>query len=149
MKDTTAKNFMAIAQEIAQLSNDWHTKVGAVFVKNNCVLSTGYNASPVGLDESLIPTKNGATLLEQKNTFMVHAELNAVLNYSGCISDFKGSTIYVTICPCSQCAKMLIQLGVKKVIYLEDYHRQEETTAAKFLFKMCHIDCEQFVKGEN
>lgn len=147
--DKHAKYFMHIARTVAQLSNDWHTKVGAVFVKNDTVLSTGYNASPYNFDESLIPTQNGNTLIDQKNTYMVHAELNALLNYTGCITDLQDSTVYVTICPCSQCAKMLAQLKVRKVIYLEDYHRIEETNAAKYIFKVCKIECQKFDEGDN
>lgn len=141
------KNYINIAQEVAQLSNDWHTKVGAVFVKNNKILSTGYNSSPIGFDTSLIPKNNGETLIQQKNTYMIHAEMNAILNYKGNITDLKGSTIYVTLCPCSQCAKILIQLGVEKVVYLEEYLKQE-TMTAKYMFSICNIICQQYNKGE-
>ena len=132
--------FMNIAKETAKLSKDPNTKVGAVLVKNKKIKSVGYNGAPRTFPDDLVPKKDGDTLIQKKNTYMCHAELNAILNYDEKSSDLEGSTLYTTISPCSNCAKMLAQIGIKEVIYLEEYHRSEETDAAKYIFNVCGID---------
>ena len=132
--------FMTVAKDTAQLSKDPNTKVGAVLVKNRRIKSTGFNGAPQSFPDELVPQVNGDKLIEQKNTFMCHAELNAVLNYDGKVSDLSECTLYTTVSPCSHCAKMLAQVGIKEVIYLEEYHRSEETDAAKYIFKVCGVD---------
>ena len=132
--------FMTVAKDTAQLSKDPNTKVGAVLVKNRRIKSTGFNGAPQSFPDELVPQVSGDKLIEQKNTFMCHAELNAVLNYDGKVSDLSECTLYTTISPCSHCAKMLAEVGIKRVIYLEEYHRSEETDAAKYIFKVCGVD---------
>ena len=75
---------------------------------------------------------------------MVHAELNSVLNYDGQISDLRGADIYVTVSPCTKCACMLAQIGIKRVIYKEKYHREEESNTAEYILNTCGIEYIKF-----
>lgn len=138
------KYFMDAAELSAQLSKDPKTKVGAVIVNNKRIKSTGYNGAPSNFPDEYVPIENGERLIEKKNTFMCHAELNAVLNYDGKISDLKDSTMYVTVSPCSHCACMLSQVGIKQIIYKEKYHREEEVEAAEYIFNICGIELIDF-----
>ena len=143
------KYFMSVAESSAQLSKDPITKVGAVLVKNRRIKSTGFNGAPQSFPDELVPTENGEHLIDQKNTYMCHAELNAVLNYDGNITDLKDSDIYVTVSPCSKCACMLAQVGVKRVIYKEKYHRAEETDATEYILNNCgdeYVSYDKFCK---
>lgn len=150
MNNRWPKYFMTVAEESSKLSKDNHTKVGAVIVNNKRIKSTGYNGAPQSFPDELVPENNdGETLIEKKNTYMCHAELNAILNYDGQISDLNGSDLYVTVSPCSRCACMIAQVGIKRVIYKEKYHRSEETTAAEYILNKCGveiIDYESFEK---
>lgn len=133
--------FMKSACNAAELSKDPNTKVGAIIVSNRQIKSTGFNGAPKNFPDELVPTTNdGETLIEKKNTFMCHAELNAILNYDGRIADLKNADVYVTVSPCSHCACMLSQVGIKNVIYKEKYHRKEETDAAEYIFKTCGVN---------
>lgn len=137
--------FMTVAEDSAKLSKDPKTKVGAVLVNNKKIKSIGYNGAPRNFPDDLVPTDSESEhLVNQKNTYMCHAELNAVLNYDNKISDLTGATLYVTISPCSKCACMLAQVGIKEVIYKEKYHRVEETSAAEYIFDTCGITYTKF-----
>lgn len=135
--------FMSIAEETAKLSRDPKTKVGAVIVHNKRVKSAGYNGAPSSFPDELVPWDSVETdeLINQKNTYMCHAELNAILNYDGKISDLKDTTMYTTVSPCSRCACMIAQVGIKKVIYKEKYHRKTETDTTDRIFDICGIEC--------
>ncbi len=144
--------FMSVAEETAKLSKDPRTHVGAVIVHDKRIKSCGYNGAPKSFPDELVPSDSeNEHLINQKNTYMCHAEMNAILNYDGKISDIKDSTIYVTVSPCSRCACMLAQVGVKKVIYKEKYHKSEETNASEYILNKCGIDCVSYdeVKDEN
>ena len=145
--------FMNLAKETSYRSRDTHTKVGACIIKDNKILSLGYNGAPRLFDDSLIPMSNtdinSDSLLEQKNTYMIHAEVNAILNYGGILSDLKNSTIYTTVSPCHECAKVLAQVGIKKIIYLQKYHRTNICEASEYILKQCGIEIEQFNKKGN
>jgi len=133
--------FMMVARESAMLSRDPNTKVGAVIVNNKRIKSTGFNGAPSTFPDDLVPIDSKSEhLIDQKNTYMCHAELNAILNYDGKISDLKDATMYVTVSPCSRCACMLAQVGIKKIIYKEKYHRLEETTAAERILDVCGVE---------
>lgn len=141
--------FMNIAIETAKLSKDPSHKVGAVLVKDKHVKSIGYNGAPHGFPDELVPLDNKSEeLINQKRSYMCHAELNSVLNYDGQLSDLKGSTIYVTLSPCYNCALLLAQLGIKEVIYLEKYHKEEINKVTENIFTKCHIKMTQFKGGE-
>lgn len=133
--------FMSIADNTANLSKDPRTKVGAVIVKNKKIKSIGYNGAPKTFPDNLVPTDNsGKTLKEKKNTYMCHAELNSILNYDGLISDLSGATMYITLSPCSKCACLLAQVGIKKIIYKKKYDKKEETEATDYIFEKCGIE---------
>lgn len=137
--------FMHLAEESALRSKDPNTKVGACIVKDNRVLSLGYNGAPRGFDDDLVPLGRGSNLplVQRKNTFMCHAELNSILNYRGSLSDLEGASIYITLSPCHECAKALAQLKIKEVIYKEEYHKKEVVDISKFIFKQCKINYRQ------
>lgn len=132
--------FMSIAIETSKRSNDPKTKVGACIVKNKQLLSLGYNDKLKNFPGNIIPNSSDSTVLkENKNSYMVHAEINAILNYPGNLKDLKNSIIYTTLSPCYECTKILIQLGIKKVIYLNEYHRQEVWNMSKLLLDTMNI----------
>ena len=109
--------FMGVAKLAARRSKDPNTQVGACIVsQDNIIISTGYNGMPKGCSDDEFPWgREGA---ETKYPFVVHAELNAILNASG--RDLRGSRVYVALFPCNECAKAIIQSGVKEVVYLSD-----------------------------
>ena len=109
--------FMGIAMLAARRSKDPSTQVGACIVsQDNIIISTGYNGMPKGCSDDEFPWER--TGAETKYPYVVHAELNAILNANG--RDLRGSRIYVALFPCNECAKAIIQSGVKEVIYLSD-----------------------------
>ena len=114
--------FMGIAQLSALRSKDPSTQVGACIVDDNHkVVSIGYNGMPSGIDEDNIAWGHGEGL-ESKYLYVCHAEFNAILNTRGG-AGLKNCTIYVTLFPCNECAKAIIQTGIKHVVYLDDkYH---------------------------
>ena len=114
--------FMGVALLASQRSKDPSTQVGACIVDSEKrILSTGYNGFPHGCSDDDFPWNRDESLGETKYRFVVHAELNAILNASG--KSLAGSTLYVGLFPCNECAKAIIQAGIKEVIYLSDkYH---------------------------
>ncbi len=109
--------FMGVAKLAAHRSKDPSTQVGACIVsQDNIIISTGYNGMPKGCSDDEFPwDRDGA---ETKYPYVVHAELNAILNANG--RDLRDSRVYVALFPCNECAKAIIQSGVKEVIYLSD-----------------------------
>ena len=140
------KFFMSVAENAAQLSKDPRTKVGAVIVNNKRIKSTGYNGAPQTFPYELVPwnSTDNDELINQKNTYMCHAELNAILNYDRKVSDLKHAEMYVTVSPCSRCACMLAQVGIKRIIYKEKYHRKNETDASDNILNTCGIKSVKF-----
>ncbi len=133
--------FMAISKLSAMRSKDPHTQVGACIVsKENRILSIGYNGTPNGFDDDNFPWGRNGKPLETKYLYVVHAERNAILNYRGSRKDLEGAKIYVDLFPCNECAKEIIQSGIKEVIYLTDkYADTDEVIASKRLFDACEI----------
>ena len=123
--------FMGVALLAAQRSKDPSTQVGACIVdKENRILSTGYNGFPHGCSDDDFPWNRDETLGETKYPYVVHAELNSILNASG--KSLAGAKIYVALFPCNECAKAIIQCGIKEVIYLSDkYHDTPGTVASR------------------
>ncbi len=120
--------FMGIALLSAQRSKDPSSKVGAAIIRDKRVLSLGYNGMPRGCDDEKMPWgKSEKDPLKTKYPYVVHAELNAILNAN---KDITGSTLYVTMFPCNECAKAVIQSGIKEVIYLENKHEGEDSVLA-------------------
>ncbi len=109
--------FMGIAMLAAKRSKDPSTQVGACIVsRDNIIISTGYNGMPKGCSDDEFPWEREGEVT--KYPFVVHAELNAILNASG--RDLRDSRVYVALFPCNECAKAIIQSGVKEVVYLSD-----------------------------
>lgn len=132
--------FMGIALLSAERSKDPSTQVGACIVgADNRIMSVGYNGMPQGCDDDDMPWGRDGAALDSKYAFVCHAELNAILNYRG-NSNLKGAKVYVTLFPCNECAKAIIQSGIAEIIYLSDkYADTESTKASKQMFDMVGI----------
>lgn len=138
--------FMSLAKLTALRSKDPNTQVGACIVdKDKRILSTGYNGSPLGIEDELFPWDRTGNELHTKYMYVCHAELNAILNYRGSRKDLEGSTIYVDLFPCNECAKAIIQSGIRKVIYLSDkYNNTPGNIASKRLFDLAGVKYEEY-----
>lgn len=111
--------FMGVAILSAARSKDPSTSVGSCIVNDeNRILSMGYNGMPQGCSDDEFPWERDGDFLETKYPYVCHAELNAILNYTGV--NMKGAKVYTTLFPCNECTKALIQVGIKEVIYLSD-----------------------------
>ena len=115
-------------------SKDPNTQVGACIVgKDHRILSMGYNGFPNGCSDDLLPWAREGNELNTKYPFVTHSELNAILNYRG--GSLEGTTLYVTLFPCNECAKAIIQAGIKTVVYaLDKYEDQPSFIASKKMF---------------
>ena len=135
--------FMGVALLAAMRSKDPNTQVGACIVDGaNHILSTGYNGFPNGCSDDEYPWGREGTMLESKYPFVVHAELNAILNARG--KDLTGSRIYVALFPCNECAKAIIQAGISEVIYLSDkYAATDATLASKRMLRSAGVKLTQ------
>lgn len=134
--------FMGISKLAAKRSKDPSTQVGACIVdKENRILSIGYNGTPNGFSDDEFPwERTGKNQNETKYPYVCHAELNAILNYRGSRKDLVGSKIYVDLFPCNECAKAIIQSGIKEIIYLSDkYKGTLENDASKHLLNTCGV----------
>lgn len=131
--------FMGIAQLAAQRSKDNNTQVGACIVNDeNKILSIGYNGMPTGCDDDIMPWERSGDPLNTKYFYVCHAELNAILNYGG--GSLKGARVYVTLFPCNECTKAIIQSGIKEIIYLSDkYANTDSTIASKRMFDLTGV----------
>lgn len=111
--------FMGIAQLSGMRSKDPGTQVGACIVsRDNKILSVGYNGFPIGCSDDEFPWEREGEPYDNKYFYTTHSELNAILNYRG--GSLEGSKLYVTLFPCNECAKAIIQAGIKTVIYACD-----------------------------
>lgn len=121
--------FMGVALLASQRSKDPNTQVGACIVdKSKRILSTGYNGFPSGCSDDLFPWEREGS--DSKYRYVVHAELNAILNARG--KNLEGSRLYVDLFPCNECAKAIIQAGVSEIVYLYDkYADSPDTIASK------------------
>lgn len=139
--------FMNVALLTSKRSKDLNTQVGACIVNNdNRIISTGYNGFVNGCGNDDFPKGRDGEWIDTKYPFVVHAEQNAILNaYS---NDLKNCTIYVTLFPCNECAKAIVQAGIKHIIYLEDkYKNTDSVIAAKKIFDMVGVSYEKY-EGE-
>ena len=133
--------FMGIAYLSSFRSKDPSTQVGACIVSSdNRVLSTGYNGTPNGFNDDDFPWKREGSPLETKYIYVCHAEANAIDNFRGYKKEFENARIYVDLFPCNECAKKIIQSGIKEIIYLSDkYADSDSTKASKLLFDTCKV----------
>lgn len=136
--------FMGIALLSAKRSKDPSTQVGACIVDpNNKVVSIGYNGMPRGVDDDKIPWGHGEGL-DSKYLYVCHAEFNAILNTRDG-SALQGCRIYVTLFPCNECTKAIIQTGIKEVIYCSDkYHDTVEQEASRRMLDMAGVKYTQY-----
>lgn len=130
--------FVGIAMLSAERSKDPNTQVGACIVsQDNKILSLGYNGMPIGCSDDSLPWENKGDPLDTKYLFVCHAELNAILN-SG--KNLTGAKLYTTLFPCNECAKAIIQAGIREVVYVSDkYAETESTVASKKMFQMAGV----------
>ena len=120
--------FMGLAHLSALRSKDPNTQVGAAIVdENHRVVSVGYNGFPTGVSDDEFPWSREGDVLTSKYAFVVHAELNAILNSQRSV---RGCTIYVSLFPCNECAKAIIQSGIKKIVYESDKYNGVDTNIA-------------------
>jgi dCMP deaminase len=129
--------FINIAKEIGNLSHCTRSKVGAVLVKDGNVISFGYNGTPAGMDNGC--EENNVTKDE-----VIHAEMNAILKAAKSGNAVEGSTLYLTLSPCKECSKLILQSGVKKVVYLNMYRNLD---GIQFLSQF--IEVEQYNNGSS
>ena len=129
--------FMGVALLAAKRSKDPNTQVGACIVSDdNKILSIGYNGMPIGCSDDEFPWEKGVE--DNKYFYIVHSELNAILNYRG--GSLEGSKIYVTLFPCNECAKAIIQCGIKEVIYRDDLYKDTpEVVASKRMLRSAGV----------
>ena len=137
--------FMSVALLSGKRSKDPNTQVGACIVnKNNVIESIGYNGLPKGCSDDEFPWEKEGEMLNTKYPFVVHAELNAILNAEG--KDLSGCKIYVALFPCNECAKAIIQSGISEVVYLSDkYSNTDSVKASKMMFKCAGVELRQLV----
>ncbi|XP_064273895.1 deoxycytidylate deaminase isoform X3 [Passer domesticus] len=137
--------FMAVAFLSAQRSKDPSSQVGACIVNSeNKIVGIGYNGMPNGCSDDVLPwTRTGENRLDTKYPYVCHAELNAIMNKNS--ADVKGCSMYVALFPCNECAKLIIQAGIKEVIFMSDkYHDTTEMTAARRMFDLAGIIYREF-----
>ncbi len=121
--------FMGIALLSSERSKDPSTRVGACIVsEDNKILSVGYNGMPIGISDDDFPWSREGNSLDTKYLYVCHAELNAILNYTGI--DIKGAKIYTTLFPCNECTKAIIQKGIKEIIYKSDKYSETDIVIA-------------------
>lgn len=137
--------FMGVAKLSALRSKDPSTQVGACIVgSDNRILSIGYNGTPNGYHDEVFPWDRVGEPLNTKYLYVCHAEMNAIINFRGSRKDLEGAKIYVDLFPCNECAKIIIQSGIKEVIYLSDkYATTDSVIASKRLFDSCGVKYHQ------
>ncbi len=140
--------FMGLAHLSALRSKDPNTQVGACIVdRDNKVVSIGYNGMPRGCNDQEFPWEREGGFLDTKYAYVVHAELNAILNSPRPVS---GCTIYVSLFPCNECAKAIIQSGIRKIVYESDkYDGTEGNIASKKMLNEAGVELLQLPYAVN
>lgn len=131
--------FMGVAVLSAKRSKDPATKVGCCIVnEDKKIIGIGYNGLPIGCNDKDFPwSNNKENWLDNKYPYVVHAEANAILNTTNTI---KNATIYVTLFPCNECAKLIIQSGVKEIVYMDNkYENTDNNIASKKMLQCANI----------
>lgn len=134
--------FMSLAHLSAVRSKDPSTQVGAVIVdSNNRVVGLGYNGFPRGCDDNKFPWEREGEYLDTKYAYVVHAELNAILNANKLIENCR---LYVSLFPCNECSKAIIQSGIKEIIYESDKYKDlDQFKASKKMLEAAGIKLRQ------
>ncbi len=134
--------FMGVAYLSALRSKDPRTNVGACIVnKDKRIVGIGYNGMPNGCSDEDFPWESEGDWMDTKYPYVVHAEANAILNST---QNLKDATIYVKVFPCHECAKLIIQSGIKEIVYIEEYKNNTKANdAAKKMFKSANVSFRQ------
>ena len=119
MDEKFDKRYMRMATIWAENSYCERRKVGALVVKNQMIISDGYNGTPAGF-ENVCEDANNVT-----KPYVLHAEANAITKIARSNNNSEGATLYVTASPCIECAKLIIQAGIKRVVYSEKYRLED------------------------
>lgn len=130
--------FMGVALLSAMRSKDPTTQVGACIVnEKKRIVGIGYNGFPIGVEDDTFPWERDGSFLDTKYPYVVHAEPNAILNAT---VSLENATLYVTLFPCNECAKLIIQSGIKELVYLEDkYHDEVSFVASRKMFDAANV----------
>ena len=113
-----------MAKEWGELSHCKRKKVGAIIVKKNMIISDGFNGTPSGFDNNCEDSEGNT------NWYVLHAEANAILKVAKSTNSCEDATLYLTLSPCKECAKLIHQSGIKRLVYLKNY---KDTTGLQFL----------------
>ncbi|CDR31000.1 tRNA-specific adenosine deaminase [Acholeplasma oculi] len=117
--------FMGVAKLSALRSKDPSTQVGACIInEDKRIIAIGYNGLPKGLDDNTFNWSKDGKYSETKYPYVVHAEANAILNAT---TSLKNSTLYVTLFPCNECMKLIVQAGIKEIVFMSDKDRGKES----------------------
>ena len=130
--------YLKMAKEWAKLSHCNRKKVGALIVKDNMIISDGYNGTPSGFD-NCCEDENGLT-----HWYVLHAEANAILKTAGSTHNCKISTLYLTMSPCKDCSKLIHQAGISRLVYINKY---KDTSGLEFL-KSAGVEIKEFKKED-
>jgi len=136
--------YMKMASQWGQLSNARRKKVGALLVKNNTIIADGYNGTPSGFEnecETPIFDKDNNFLDYETKWYVLHAESNALAKVAKSTQASEGSTLYVTMSPCRECSKLILQAGINRVVYSETYR----DSAGLDLLKKAGVDVVQIL----
>lgn len=132
------KAYLRMAKEWAELSHCERKKVGAIIVKNRMIISDGYNGTPSGF-ENCCEDDKGLT-----HWYVLHAEANAILKCATSTQSAEGATLYITMSPCKECSKLILQAGIKRIVYINHY---KDDAGLMFLSKS-NIDIQQITEEE-
>ena len=134
---------MAVALLSSQRSKDPNTQVGACIVSSqNKIVGIGYNGFPIGCSDDELPWEREGNPLDTKYPYVCHAEMNAIVNSTK--ADLHGCRLYVSLFPCNECAKLIIQVGINKVVYLSDQYAENHLfKAARKMFAMAGVATEK------
>ena len=116
--------YLKMAEQWSELSHCNRKKVGALIVKDQMIISDGYNGTPAGFD-NCCENDNGET-----HWYVLHAEANAILKVAKSTNNAKGATLYLTLSPCKDCSKLILQAGIKRLVYGREY---KDTSGLDFL----------------
>ena len=120
------KAYLRMAKQWATLSHCERKQVGALIVKDSMIISDGYNGTPTGFDNCCEDENN------KTNWYVLHAEANAIMKVAKSTNNSDGATLYITLSPCRECSKLVLQSGIKRVVYMNDY---KDNSGLKFLEK--------------
>lgn len=116
--------YLKMAKSWSELSHCVRKKVGAIIVKNDMIISDGYNGTPSGFDNCC------ENVVGETHWYVLHAEANAILKVAKSTNNCEGATLYLTLSPCKDCSKLILQAGIRRVVYAMDY---KDTEGVQFL----------------